>query len=495
MFRIFLLLAALCAAVLSPVAPVQAQVTTGAAYSGLSIINNIIRNTPGITTISTAGATSVSAAGTATVRTAGGLVIPVAETATASIGAARLAGLAAGALKLGSGIGLAATLAPWILEQSGYKICPPPDFFCKPGQPTPVDPTTSGTGFYGHVADGSQDVFAGTPQGACDKGYQVSNQSTKNAYGPWTFTKPGGNSWDYGKCVANGVNLMNVDYKAPTCPSGTITTTQADGTKTCTVPGADVPVPQSEVQTIVQNKASGDGNAQKQLYDSVAQTGAALWTGSEPVSVSAPQATSQPQTTTEQIDNGDGTTSTKTTTKQATVTPTVTGTTINDTKITYPTTITTTTTITNNTTNVSTTNVTKTTENANPDQSPTQDLPTDYARQNTLQEIQRELSSDGTPVMADQAAAVSSATASANSSLQTMRDNAQNGQDSDKGLFYRFLWTPPVGTCAPYTVTFRSWSGTIDFCDKVALIRDVLGWLMALGTAVRVYQLMFKQGD
>ncbi|MEO7493900.1 MAG: hypothetical protein ABIV04_03035 [Massilia sp.] len=486
MIRLILLLFAFVAAVVSPVAPAQTSATSP--HSGLSVINKIILGTPGISAVSVGGSTAVAAADTVAVRTGSGLVIPVAETAAASVGASRLAGLAVGAMRVGTVVGVATIIAPFVMDQAGIVICPPPDFFCKKQQ-LPVDPTSGGWAAINPAT--SITYRAGTPQAACDKVYAVMSASQQ------TF---------HGVLVASARPNPNDPWMCNGSKSGSLATNASGTTVVCPPPGyvigfscvrdgALVPVPDAELIAAVQSKANASAANQQSLYDAARAGGVSVFTGAEPVTVTAPPVTSVPKVTTEQISNPDGSTSTKLVTETSTVTPTKTGTTINDTNIYYPITTTTTTNITNNVTNVTTTTTNTKTEQGQPDSKSSDDLPTDYAREATLQRIEQQVAATGAPKLPDQVVIVDAAKSDSDTKLQAARDAAVSDRPANESLFWKFVWTPPAYQCSPYTGTIRSTNISIDLCSTITNIRSVIGWLLALFTSWTIYGLLFKRSN
>lgn len=351
------------------IVPISAYAQTSTAYSGLAAINQIIQGAYSAAATSVAGSTSVSAAAAEYVSLSNGMRIPVPVTATSAVAAGRLAGVAATAMKLGTAVGIASIVLPWIATKYGITVCPPPDFFCKPGPGTEISPTN--TGRYqrsGSCATGACATYYNTSQASCDAVLASLPADQRTSYSPvvgsdnasgtqYNCRTPYGNSW-YGNITA------------PTCPVGA---TVLNGK--CMSAGLPVSATEGDLTTDLTDFAATDATRQQSLYGSVRANGLPVIQPADPVTVSAPSVQLPPQVVTETVPNTDGSTSTKTTTTTTTVNPVVTGTTVNNTTISYPTTTTTTTNIKNNTTNTTTiTNVTKT-ETATPPEKPAPPIP------------------------------------------------------------------------------------------------------------------------
>lgn len=488
MFRIFLFLAAFCAAVLSPVARADS-------YAGLDHINRIIAGTPGITTAGLSGGTvGVQASGSLAWTTSSGYKMSVPLVVEADVGAAAIA---AGAARILS------RAVPWV------------------GAALLINDV------YNAISDSG--LVQCSTGGVC----QSAKQSATAYYPP--YPQPG----VYTACKTSGGLTTCLLYEelpsiphgcGGSYPSGWNTTNYRSTTAaSCgwvmqgTVSNAPLPAPtadangESDVTNALTPKLQADPNLAKKIYDEVVaveqQNPSLVVMGTDPLDIrNAPiklntGAVASPSHTisTTTITNPDGTTSTVTKTEVITVTPNVaTGATVANPGITLPSQVQTTTTTTNNATGQTTTQVD--TNNvpdgaAKPEQQPLQ-IPTDYNRENTQQavhadttKIAQELDASGAADLPDQSAKVASAQADSDTKMQGMRDQTLNDREPNESLFYKFLWTPPVGTCTPYTVGFRGFSGTVDFCGTVGMLRDILGWLMALGSALSIYNLLFRNSE
>lgn len=414
---------ALVACVFSMPNPVYATPSVGSGFtSTTAIINRIINTTPGLNAITTTGSGIAVSAAADTAVVARGVTIPISATAATTMTAGRLAGIAAAGLKVGSWVGIASVVAPWVLAQSGYKVCPAPDFFCK-ASVVNVAPNETNKGYW---AD-----YGGTPfwgkdgQTACDNYYAGYPYSSKTAWGGLKYI-------DYvhdglvGQCLHKSDNAFqtNVGYQSGTCPAGSTKTAAPGGAYVCTAPGPDVAVSESELGASTEAAITNNPTRLQFLYGGLGTANAPMFAPSDPVTVTPTKTTfSAPvETTTNTVPKADGSIDTVKVTTSTDVKPVVSGTTLGDTKIDYPTTITTTTTTTNNVTNNTTTNTTitntyatpatKTTDNT-PDRPPTpipktadeaaaasNQIPTDYNREVTQKSVLAELQKLNAPITA-----------------------------------------------------------------------------------------------
>ena len=69
----------------------------------------------------------------------------------------------------------------------------------------------------------------------------------------------------------------------------------------------------------------------------------------------------------------------------------------------------------------------------------------------------------------------------------------QSAYGTDETMWYRWLWSPPSGSCTPFTGSVHGWCTSIDVCSSVAQVRDVLGFLFALFGAWEIYAVMFRR--
>jgi len=281
---------------------------------------------------------------------------------------------------------------------------------------------------------------------------------------------------------------------------------------TCTEPsptGGTTPVTAEQVEPSLQQKLDADFDASRRLVEAMRKDQAAATAANQtvpdamnpvkadtPVAVSAPPVSSAQEvtsTTTRQLANGS--TDTIVRQEQTTVTPTTTGSTVGSAKTTFPSNTVSTSSTTNSVTNVTTTNVT-TTNNPAPaaTAAATGDIPTDYNREVTQQKIANELDTSGVTMPPNDHSAVEKA----------KRDDVDQKLDdkfkelpgqiaTDKSNWFSWVWTPPVGSCAPFAGDVHGFAISWDLCPTINNIRDTLGWLFALFAAIQIYGLIFKE--
>lgn len=472
-------------------------------HAGLRQINDIIRGTQGITTVSTGAGVNATAAGTATV-TANGLKIPVPSTATASVSksaiakaAAKRAVAAAGGLAggLATAEAVAEELAAPGREAAGYVRCGNGGLFlCKQQIPGGA---TGGYRWYrydvGHT--GSTQRFS-DPAEACAAHYGLGvgvGVSPSSRY-VWCHNTPG---------LSSPAKRVYQESCQPDYAK--VVDSSAPAGFTCRYDGVPVLVPAEEsgLEQSLQERMDEDYAANKRLYDALKADQAAAdaanfpaghnpVTATTPVSVTAPPV-STPQRTTkvETVTHPDGSTDTKTTKEQTTVSPVPTGSTVGDAGLRYPSQTTITTTTVNNVSNQTTVN--QTTIN-HPESDPLE-LPEGLAQESTQQQVLTAVQADGAPSMADQGPLVQAATTASDAQLSELVTDAQTGVDSDKSMFFSWVWSPPVGTCSPFAGNVRGFEIAWDMCPTIYNIRDVLGWLLALLSAWTVYGQLFQRYD
>jgi len=176
-----------------------------------------------------------------------------------------------------------------------------------------------------------------------------------------------------------------------------------------------------------------------------------------------------------------------------TVTPNVTNNNTNNVNITYNTTTTVVTHVTNSETGVTTTTTeTTTSPSVRPDR-PDLEIPDDYNKEVTQQEILKELTAaDSPPLPPDQGDLVEQAKTQAVDDLDDLRTAAET---LDKDPWFSWVWTPPSGTCSAFAGTVHGFPISWDVCPTVANIRDALGWLFAIFAAIEIYGQLFRRGD
>lgn len=492
-----LVLLALVLCVVSMPKPAQATPSVGTGVtSSTAIINKIINSTPGLNkvVIGSSGVT-VTAAGETAVA-ARGIVVPVSAEAAAAVSAGRIAGIAARAIKVGSWIGVATVVAPWIMDQAGVKVCPPPDFFCKAGPDVGVDPTSGG--YYATAGDKSV-VYGGTAQSVCQKLFDKMGSGQQSASKPFTATY---NSYaDAWGCVGPTGSWATVYYSNATCPAGS-----TKKGKDCVTTGPDVSASEGDVGNALEAAMMAVPSRMGTVFSALQSNNAPIWSSLDPVTVTpkAATVTAPVEIRTETVPKPDGSIDTVKTEVKTEVKPVVTGTNLGDTKIDYPTTITTTTTTTNNVTNVTTTttNVTniygtpdvKTRDNP-PDPGPPPPLPQtpadaavkngqelkipdDYNREATQQKVLSELTKLNNPE-------ISAKAPDGNDQVDAYKAKGLEGDTAISGITEAAIgfkaWFPslPTAQCVnPKVPGVGDSMYEIPLCDKLDVTRIFLSALV-----------------
>jgi len=403
-----------------------------------------------------------------------GIGIPVATTAEAAFSASRLAGLATGALRAGTAIGIATLVLPWLFDQ-GVKQCAAYGY-CKPS--TTTSPALG-------AWSGARALTYSSPQDACNSWIAVRNADSPHNYTSATISEVSPTSYgcvlnadDGTSLTAQSTNLTN----SPSCAAGS---TLSNGM--CVSTGADVAAADADITSALQAHLNAEYADNLALYNKMRAANIQVYQDSDTVTLSGVATKPAPVVTTTQVANADGTSSTKVVNSQTVVTPTQVGTNFADSKLTYPATTTTTTTITNNTTGAVTTYNDTTTADAT-------EIPTDYAREVTQGKILAQL--DGslvTTAPVDQTSLVAADVASDTAQSATQFNAIPAAFESDKLNWFSWVWTPPIGVCKPSTGTVHGWSITWDYCPTINDIRDALGWLFALFAAWSTYGLIFRE--
>lgn len=332
--------------------------------AGISAINKIIQGA-GTYISGSAGAIAQQA-----IATASGKPAIVTVTAASAIASSRMAGIAATALKGASILGLAQLVIPWLMDEAGIKVCPPPDFFCKTitSDSTNFSGWTlwhkSGLGTQSDAVQACVDYFT-------NQGFSGMYSISSNLQGLYTLNIIVGRINSYG------------DVSTFTCTS---TRTTVPDTTTTTRPATD-----PEIAGAIGGAVDKDSAKGPKLYDNLVAGGKApeLHLPGDPVIVSAPPVVLPDVVTTTKVQKPDGSDDTIVKTTKTTVTPQVSNSDLTNTTITYNDTSTTTTTTTNNVTNITNTTTEIKTDTATPDpaKDPKIEFPTDYNREATQQQV------------------------------------------------------------------------------------------------------------
>lgn len=484
------------------------------------IMNTIIKSTPGVSSVVVGSGASAVVERTATgsvAVAAEGFTIPVATTVAADISAGTIAaGAARVGLRVIPWVGTAVLVADIAATVASHNIvvCPPPNFFCKPG------PNTTGyyftDSFYAYNSFSSIDVCTNYYKRSGSTGIVVVGDAVPNL-----LNKDGITGNYYCQISVNSGSVRNGQliskYSCPPAGQAVPANSGCNGTSSTggNTPSGQVPASQGDLQSAMNADYAQTQDMEKRMHDeqvAIEQANPDLpppmdLTGT-PTKITSPPVTAPPVVISKvTTPNADGSTSTTTSTKTITVSPQVgTPSTVDSPNITYPSSSTTTTTTVNNTTNV--TNTTTTIVN-NPPVVPSKpslpnnpkpaDLPTDYNREATQKLILQQL--DGTLITgadpANQDTRVKTGTDATDKSLADKFTALPNELTSDKGNWFSWVWTPPVGQCdaSMFSGVVRGYTITWDICPWVSKIRDAIGFLFALFGALNIYGNLFRKGE
>lgn len=120
----------------------------------------------------------------------------------------------------------------------------------------------------------------------------------------------------------------------------------------------------------------------------------------------------------------------------------------------------------------------------------TVDIPNDYNKEATQLKI---YTGEGAPDAPQYSQTVTQKVTDMNKSITDLLDPIADQYSSDKGKWFSWVWTPPVGQCSPITGTVHGQDVNWDLCPYVAKIRDVIGWLFAICGAWVIYNEMFRR--
>lgn len=125
------------------------------------------------------------------------------------------------------------------------------------------------------------------------------------------------------------------------------------------------------------------------------------------------------------------------------------------------------------------------------------EFPTDYNRENTQLAVKSKLDEiqAGTGAANAPDYQVDQKKADMNQEVIDKADAIPGQYASDKGNWFSWVWTPPVGQCTPWVNSIHGQTVTWDVCPYVAKIRDVIGYLLAIATTWAVYLQIFRRED
>lgn len=488
-----LCMAMVCALLLGPA---HAQVPTVSGGGSDIFARLMSTNVASATVQGVTDGANLLTTGNANITGVNGAKSSVPVTAKATISKAAMASAAVKLVRAGTVVGAAYQtyeVYNWIKE-SGITTCAPPDFFCKPGAEASPFPymwretqQTSKTG--------------STPQATClaaNPGLTGSViPSGTNQFGPI-----------YTCAFSNGAASGFVVQQIGMCQAGY--TLQA-GTCVSNGTGTSAPSPYTDLELasgLIGTGGNWDPARSKKMMDAIQNDNARqnvltqndLRPPSAPLAWEGSPVTSPPVVTKlETIQNADGTTSTRKTTETTTVTPSLPSeSTLGAPKFPeFKSSTNSVVTTTNNTTNVTTTESNTTTNYAPATEAPKLELPTDYARENTLQKIEADLNTDAAKEMPDQGKLVTDGVKDGEDRLKALRDaipTAQTGDD--KAAFFSWVWTAPIGSCvATPGVNTKAGFIAFDYCPTVNNIRDLMGWLFGMFGAIMIYNQIFGRND
>lgn len=420
------------------------------------IMNGIVRGTPGTTNVPITGGVRTTSTGSVGVTTARGISVNVPTSVVADFsrkaiikGAARVAVRAVPWI----GTGLVVNDIANAIKDSGIKTCPPPDFFCMPGDGvvnTPYEPE------YNFPHNGV--VY---PTAAAQCAGRVAIINAANVKGNVKATWSCAGAMEEAPFTLNfscsgtacGANTKDNIIRNSICKSGDTLREPLCIPKQNTSDGDPVPVPPDLLEQEMEKAAARDAEAAarwKRNMDLLAQANPnyehPVETENQPVVVSASPVSAPPKVvSTETIPNADGSTSTRTVTDQVMVMPKIgTPSTVMNPNVEYPSTTTTVTKTVNNVTGKTET-TTKTEESPSPVIIPQKlNLPTDYNREATQKSILELLKEFASPITAKAPDGVAEM-----DSIKAVNDEAsKNVTDVTAQSVGIVSWLPNVPTAA-----------------------------------------------
>jgi len=126
-------------------------------------------------------------------------------------------------------------------------------------------------------------------------------------------------------------------------------------------------------------------------------------------------------------------------------------------------------------------------------------FPTDYNRETTQQAVKSKLddiqAGTGAPDNPDFQAQLEQKKTDMNQEITEKLEAVPGQYSGDKGSWFSWVWTPPVGNCSPWISTIHGQSVSWDVCPYVEKVRDVIGFLLALFGGWSVYNEMFRRNE
>jgi len=127
------------------------------------------------------------------------------------------------------------------------------------------------------------------------------------------------------------------------------------------------------------------------------------------------------------------------------------------------------------------------------------EFPTDYNKEATQQAVKSKLdeiqAGTGAETHPNFSQELEQKKMDMNQPIKDKLDAVPGEYAADKGNWFSWVWTPPVGSCSPWTSTIHGQDVLWDICPYVAKVRDVIGFLLAIFGGWVVYNQMFKREE
>lgn len=120
------------------------------------------------------------------------------------------------------------------------------------------------------------------------------------------------------------------------------------------------------------------------------------------------------------------------------------------------------------------------------------DIPNDYNKEATQQKI---LTGEGAADAPDWNTSVNERVENLGKGITDLLDPITGQFQEDKGKWFSWVWTPPVGSCSPFTGNVHNKSVTWDICPYVEMVRNAIGWVFSIVGAWVIYNNLFRRED
>lgn len=120
------------------------------------------------------------------------------------------------------------------------------------------------------------------------------------------------------------------------------------------------------------------------------------------------------------------------------------------------------------------------------------DIPNDYNKEATQQKI---LTGEGAADAPDWNTSVNEKVENLGKGITDLLDPITGQFQEDKGKWFSWVWTPPVGNCSPFTGNVHNKSVTWDICPYVEMVRNAIGWVFSIVGAWVIYNNLFRRED